>query len=290
MGTSTSSKGPGSNVPLVPPWVPQVPPLPDAPGAPEPGNVPAPETPPPVAPVDAPGTDSADQPPPMVAPPRRFASARNHLSRFAQSGDQQSLGSGLRHYTGKGLGGARQAAQRMGGTAQTAGKLYGALSALRTQAADAADIGLELATLRGRPVREICDRIVEAVRPPDGTLDAEASRQSIGDALSELMALYPNADLMDLGQEQIEMVIERYLAYDTCRRVELDVGQTVYRAAPSVAEGVRRMEEMKAYVREKVYACFRALRQRGRQLTKAIATSFAARVIQDTFTVFEEFV
>jgi len=252
--------------------------------------VPAPETPPPVAPADAPGTDSADQPPPVVAPPRRFASARYHLSRFAQSGDQRSLGLGLRHYTAKGLGGARQAARRMGGTAQTAGKLYGALSALRTQAADAADIGLELATLRGRPFREICDRIVEAVRPPDGTLDAEASRESIDDALRDLLELRPDADLMNLGQEQIELVIERYLAHDTCRRVELDVGRTVLNKAPSAPEGIRRLEEMKAYVREKVYACFRALRQRGRQLTKAIAASFAARVIQDTFTVFEEFV
>jgi hypothetical protein len=281
MGTSTSSRGPGSHVPLIPPWVPDVAPLPDAPSSPEPNTSLDSDILQPVAP---------ETPAPMMAPARRFAAARHSLTLFSRSGDQRYLKSGLRHYAQTGLGGARRAAQRMGGTATTAGRLYAVLNALRTQGAEAADEGLDPATLRGRSARDICDRIVEAVRPPDGTLDTAASRESIASALSELMRLYPDADLLALTPEQIEIVFECYLGYDTCRRVESDIGLTVYKAAPSASQAALRMNEIKTYVREKVYACFRALRKRGRQLTKAIAASFAARVIEDTFTVFEEFV
>ena len=40
--------------------------------------------------------------------------------------------------------------------------------------------------------------VVEAVRPADGTQDAEASRTAIKDALSEVLTIFPDADLLNL--------------------------------------------------------------------------------------------
>jgi len=302
MGTSASSRGPGGNVPLIPPWVPQVTPLPAAPvptpaapregapseipstpASPSPGTTPASDEYPPT------GQSVAPTPPPVLAPPRRFKAARTSLGRFARSGDQRQLASGLRHYSRTGLGGARRAAQRMGGTSKTAGVLYVALHALGMQAVDG-DTGLDPASLRGLPPGQIRDRIIDAVRPLDGTQDAEASRCSINDAIKDVLNQHADADLLTLSPEQIELIMERYIAYDLCRRVELDIGNAVSKAAASVAEGVRRMQEVKSYIQEKVSACFRAMRARRQRLTRVVAASFAARVIEDTFVVFEEFV
>jgi len=152
------------------------------------------------------------------------------------------------------------------------------------------DTGLDPASLRGLPPGQIRDRIIDAVRPLDGTQDAEASRCSINDAIKDVLNQHADADLLTLSPEQIELIMERYIAYDLCRRVELDIGNAVSKAAASVAEGVRRMQEVKSYIQEKVSACFRAMRARRQRLTRVVAASFAARVIEDTFVVFEEFV
>ena len=48
------------------------------------------------------------------------------------------------------------------------------------------------------------DAIVEAVRPADGTQDAEANRAAIKDALSELLTMFPDADLLNLTEDQRE--------------------------------------------------------------------------------------
>ena len=259
-----------------------MPAVPSHPNTPDPDGSPAQ----PMIPLSPP---SAPSPPPTVlAPPRRFAGARNSLGRFAHSGDQRNLKSGLHHYTRTGLGGAQRAAQRLGGTSKTAGALYGALDAIRTRTPDA-DVGLDPASLQGLSVGGIADRVIDAVRPADGTQDAEANRHSIANAIRDVLEQYPSADLLSLTPAQIELIIERYVAYDLCQRVELDVGNAVLKMAPGVAEGMRRLQEMMAYIREKVSACFRALRTQGRRLTRAVAASFASRVIEDTFTVFEEF-
>src|SRR5438876_896952 len=107
MGTSASSQGAPSGVPLVPPWVPDVPS----------GN----------------GDDDGDEeqaphqqqtvtaPPVPIAPRARFGPARTNLGEYASSGSSDAMRRGLGHYIGRGLGGARVATRRFGGTASTAG-------------------------------------------------------------------------------------------------------------------------------------------------------------------------
>ena len=207
MGTSQSSSGSPSGVPMVPPWVPDIP-LPALPaeGAP-PGAAPEQGE----APEQAPRTEPR-QPIPL-APARRFLGANRNLGDYARSGDSASMRRGLGQYVKKGYGGSATATRRMGGTAQTAQALYSALSGGPGNPYTAPGSPLDPALTAGRSADEVMDAVVEAVRPVDGTQDAEASRTSIKDALSDVLKQFPDADLRDLQQEQRDLAIELSLIH-----------------------------------------------------------------------------
>ena len=276
MGTSASSSGPGSGVPLIPPWVPEqeIEPavIPDEDLGPE---IEVPVVPPPAQ--------------PQLAPVGRFRRARINLGQFAGSGSTDGLRRGLGHYVSTGLGGSRNASRRMASTARKAGALYGVLQALGSGTAPQVDLGIDPAGLAGHPAREIVDRIAEALSPSDGTLDSEASRNSISWALCELMRREPGANLRALTLEQIALTMELFIGADICSRIELDVGKTIFDRAPDPATAVDRLQEMKRYVRQVVAARFRRRSTDSGPLTQREAVQLADGVIQGTFEVFESY-
>ncbi len=291
MGTSTSSRGPGKDVPLVPDWVPAVP------------SLPSPSPPPPQPPTpNAPGQPALPSPPPQPpqtppppqlpaapqAPARRFQQARTNLGRFARSGSGDDLRRGLGHYSRTGLGGASMASRRLGGTAQRAGGLYSVLDALSTGTQIPQAIALTPAQLAGKSQTEIADIIASALAPVDGTQDGEAARDSVSRSLSELLETDPDADLTKLSAEQIDSVVEGYIANDLAHRIELDVGKAVLDKADSYADGVDRLQEMKAYVRQEVARAFRA-RRASQAVNRLNAASISAAVLNDTFEIFESY-
>ena len=281
MGTSQSSSGSPSGVPMVPPWVPDIslPALPaeSAPpgAAPEQGEAPEP----------APRTEPR-QPIP-VAPARRFLGANRNLGDYARSGDSASMRRGLGQYVKKGYGGSATATRRMGGTAQTAQALYSALSGGAGNPYTAPGSPLDPALTSGRSADEVMDAVVEAVRPVDGTQDAEASRTSIKDALSDVLKQFPDADLRDLQQEQRDLAIERFVAGDVFRRIDLDLGKTIREKSPNAATGLGRLKEVREYVRETVAASFRMLREAGQGLAAGKITQIVQNALRETFQVFE---
>lgn len=275
MGTSQSSKGAGPGVPMVPSWV---------------------DNPPPEAPVgDEPPAEGEEQiaephvapPPAPVAPERRWLGVNRSLGDYARTGDSGSMQRGFGHYVRSGYGGSATATRRMGGTAATAGALGGALAGLaRGEPAPPGSL-LDPALLASRSVDEIMDAVVEAVRPVDGTQDAEASRAAIRDALSELLTQFPDADLLNLNAEQRELAIERFTAYDVFRRFDLDVGQTIREKAPTTATGLSRLRQARDYVKETVAAAFRKLHEAGRTLTAGRISEVVRAALRETFDVFE---
>lgn len=178
----------------------------------------------------------------------------------------------------------------MGRTAATAGGLYGVLDALRTGTAPPVDLGIDPAALAGRSFSEIADIIAQALQPPDGTQDAEAARDAISRAFADIADEDPETDLLALPPEKIDRIIQGYVVYDLCHRIELDVGKAVLDKAPTFAEGTRRLEQIKAYVPEEVARCFRAWAERGHRPTRENAASLAAAVLGDVFDIFEEYV
>ncbi|MBN8958644.1 MAG: hypothetical protein J0H17_19070 [Rhizobiales bacterium] len=278
MGTSQSSGGPGSGVPMVPSWTP------DAPAseqAEDDAGTDAPDDAEPTAPQAAP------PPPPSVAPPARFLGVRRALGDFARSGDGRDMRRGLGHYVRTGYGGSATATRRFGGTAATAGALGGALARVAAGEPAAPRSPLDPALLAGRNAQEVMDAVVEAVRPVDGTQDAEAERAAIRDALSELLTRFPEADLLNLDPEQRAFAIERFTAIDVFRRFELDVGKTIVEKAPSAVTALSRLKEVREYVKQNVAAAFRKLRDAGRSLTSGRISKVVQDALRETFEVFE---
>jgi hypothetical protein len=278
VGTSKSSSGAPAGAPLVPPWVPDAVPPPD--GASDGDG-------------DEGGDDQQQQPPPLpvpgAAPRARFAPARTSLGRFAGSGSANDMRRGVGHYVGKGLGGSSAAAQRFGGTARTAGALYGALSSFAAgQAAPGSPLDSRILT--GRSASDVMDAVVEAVRPVDGTQDAEASRKAIRDSLSDLLAQFPTANLLNLAEDQRIFAIEHFIAADVFNRIILDVGKTLNEKAPNAPTALSRMKQIRDYVRETIAARFRALRKSASSLSARVIARLASQAMREAFGVFEDYV
>lgn len=270
MGTSASSKGPGSQVSLIPAWI-EAPPR--AAGV-VPGDIP-PATPPIV------------QSSP-IAPPRRFADARRHFGGFARTGSTHDLARGLGHYVRSGLGGLAHGTRRFGGTSRTAGALFDALQALRTGQAENLDPALTTSRLVGKSAHEIFEIVIEVVRPLDGTQDTDASRHALSDARADLFDTWPQIDLLALTEEQADFLVEGYVAHDVCRRIELDIGRNIVAKAPDPATAIQRLETLKSYVMEAVRASFRKLRGAG-SIDRTAVRDMTTSAIKDTLDVFEDY-
>ncbi|HEX8090714.1 MAG TPA: Qat anti-phage system associated protein QatB [Blastocatellia bacterium] len=194
---------------------------------------------------------------------------------------------GLGHYVRTGYGGAGTAARRLGGTASTADALYNALSAMAAGQPAAPGSSLDPALLSGRSAQEVMDAVGEAVRPIDGTQDAEAARVAIRGAVSELLTRFPEADLVNLNDEQRTFAVERYVALDVFHRIELDLGKTIQEKAPNAVSALSRLKQVKDYVKETVSAAFRKLRDAGRTITPGRVGRIVRDALRDTFEVFE---
>lgn len=280
MGTSTSSKGPLGNVPLIPAWVSPVEPIQDETEFTQPDLLlPFADDPVPSNIIPFPTLE--------LAPMRRFAGARTKLGHFAKTGERESLKRGVAHYV-KGMGGATTAAHRMGRTAQTVAALWNTLNAIQNN--DTALQVLNIDSLQGYSTEDICDKIIDVISPLDGILDAELSRKSLGCAMRDLLTMHPDVDLQKLTLSQINLLIERYIANDIFQRLELDVGRSVMASAPTPTHGIQRLEEIRNYIQSGVTSCLQDLYTNGKSISQQNAESFAARILEDTYYIFEEFI
>jgi len=278
MGTSSSSKGPEAGVPMVPPWA-------DDPTGNDGGT----------DQIDG-GDGSNEQnnndnsaptsiPTSLIAPAARFGSARTNMGSFARNGNRADMQRGVGQYVSKGYGGSSTAVKRFNGTARTAATLAGVLSSKGRETPGVPD--LDAARLQGKNANEIMDAVVDAVRPIDGTQDAEASRESIKDALSELLDKQPNANLLELGESARNIVIECFVAADVYRRIFLDIGKKIQDSAPNAATGLKRLRQVKDYVREAVKNSFSNLKSSGIALVNENIASITKQALLATFQVFE---
>jgi hypothetical protein len=212
------------------------------------------------------------------------------LGQFARTGSKDDMRRGVGHYVHKGLGGTGFATRRFGGTARTAGTLYNALSSAAAGQPPTLGSPLDPALLAGRSADQVMDAVVEAVRPTDGTQDGEASRSAIRDALSDVLTQFPDANLLDLSQDQRLFAIERYLALDVFRRFCLDVGKAIQDKAVSPSAALSRFREVRDYLKETVAAEFRKLQAAAQTPTAIRVAQMAAAALREAFNVFQEYV
>lgn len=293
MGTSQNNDPPGKGLPYVPPWTPPLPPVPPKPPDADPQDDRPYE---PDKDESEDGSDQADDPrqvpqsPSPLAPPARFKGARRGLGDFASSGNRNSLRKSLREYVRHGYGGSKTTTARFGGTASIAGVFGSALESVADGSQQAGPGVLDRVLLQGRSASEVMDALVEAVRPVDGTQDAEAERASIRGSLSDVLVRYPDADLLKLSAEQRTFAIERFTAMDVFHRYELDMCKTIQEKAPSASVAMRRLKEIKDYIKECVSASFRRIANARTPLTTGRISQVVTQALQDTFEVFEGYV
>jgi len=218
MGTSRSKPDPPPGAPERPPWA---------------NRDPAPSSPPPVT-------------NPPSAPPRRFASFRTDLRRFAESGDREdartALGSWAR--TGRSGGGGSV----IGGRAsRTAAAVLSRLAQAHT-GAPPAEGGIDVRGLSGLDVETAIERIVDELCPP-GILDEELARLAIAEALREALADSTVFDLVKIDADVVQLAILLFVAEMVFVTVMGD-GASALQGAPSPAVAVQREATIRSLTRE----------------------------------------
>lgn len=201
MGTSTSSRGPNNNSPLVPPW----------------------------ADVDGAGPGPEPQ-------PNRFRGFRTSLGRFVSSGDRAYLHKALRGYARSATGGSAVGPRRFGAMAQAGGGLFGVLNQIRN---DPVNVQVNLRALVGRTTREAISAIVDALVPENG--DADRIRAALNEALATCLDGEAVFDFNNVTDEVLMDVMVAYAAQCVFEQVVMDSDRAFAKAeTPRQAEDAER--------------------------------------------------
>jgi len=284
MGTSAPSNGPVGGVPFDPPWLDDI-----APSQPNDGMHP-----------DVQGNSDGDsgstppeqppQPParlPELAPPRRFYNARRELGDFARTGNQDSFRKAVGHYSRTGMNGAREAANRLRTSTRSAANLFGVLQSAREGTNPAINEWVTSLTGRNASAQEIVDEIIRRVAPSGGSQDETACRESMSQAMEDLLEENPTINLFHLGDDDIWTLIESFLGYEAFNRLCLDIGQVFENSALSPRVQVTRMNEMQDYLKAELCTQIEELRHVTPNATSNELQSVLQSAVQNTFLVYE---
>lgn len=255
MGTSGSSRGSGSNTPLVPTWI-------DDPlTGPLPGN----EEPPP-------GIDQGDgaedeyvgqanaQPPPAILPapePARFQGARRNFSGFAASGgnDRRAMRRAVRDYVRSGTRGSANATRRMKASRDAASGVLGVFRGFQRDGVDTTLRRLNLGTLIGRPPEDVFLGLTDVICRDGGSIDEGIARDAWLETVTELDELGID-DLSTLTAEQMQQVFICFVARAIEARLFQEIGVNGLRIASDLAAIKAFEAEFRSYVRRSVRDSF----------------------------------
>ena len=284
MGTSGSSNGPGGGVPYDPPWLDDI-------DTPQPGDGQPPDD---QGPEDGDSGDGQPEPPPQppaqppdVAPPRRFANARRALGEFARTGSEDAFKRAVGHYSRTGMGGARNAANRMRTSARSGASAFNYLQAARERTDPAINEWVDSLTARNASAQEIADEIVRYTTPAGDSLDEAACQQSMAQAMEDLLANDPDIDLFNLDDDSIWALIESFLGYEAFHRLTLDIGQVFEDSTLSPRYRVTRMKEMRDYLKAELSTQVEALRTNTPHAASGQLQSILQSALENTFAVYE---
>lgn len=280
MGTSSSSSGPGGGVPFDPPWLGSV--------ASEIGN--------PLGQISG-ETPQADPNPPQtgpiipqpeIAPSRRFQNARRYLGEFVGSGSKSSLKKAIGHYSHKGMGGASNVASRMRVSTSAGAGLFTFLQGVSGSSESRVTDWVNQLTAQNLSAMEVADEIIGQVLPSGGSLEEESCRNSMAQAMSDLLVIDPDINLINMDNDSIWTVMELFIANEAFNRLNLDIGQVFESAKYSPREAVSRMNEMRDYLKAEIAAQIHELRTDIANPTKDEINNLLQTAIKVTFEVFEE--
>lgn len=270
MGTSTSSRGPGPNVSLDPPWLDDV--L-EGLG----GDAVPPADGEPVPPTGASGT----------AQPARYAEARRELKKFINSGNTDHLRDAIGHYSRKGSGGASAASTRMRASTRGGAELFSFLNAVSQGTSAEARQWVQDLQSKNPTADDVVDAIVRELSPPGGSADEEALRDSMASALTELVIENPDIDLMHLQTSDIWELMKSYLASEVAHRLCFDLGPLLESAKVDPVTALRREQDMRIFIKEEVGAHLDLLRESRPNPSRSDLDAIFQETLKMTFELFE---
>lgn len=283
MGTSSSYGGPGRGTPLIPSWL-------GGDGGPlevPPGNgAPALNPNRPVPPSVPPLPERPALPP--VAAPNRFSGARNNFTRFASSGgnDRTSLGRALSRYVSTSVGGARQAAQRMGSSRTTAAGLLNFLNSAVSTGVREALRTLRLEGLAGRPIEEIFLGLADYVCPDGGTVDEGIAREAFIETIADL-AEAGVTDLDSLNADQMQTIFELYATNAIEARIFNDIGANGITLPDDAQEAMKVQSQLRDFISRGVADALSAARAALQTLTPENVLGVVTQIYEQAFTILQ---
>lgn len=276
MGTSASSNGPNGGVSFDPPWLDNI----EIPGSP---------TPPDSSKENIPNLPDENIEPSKesIAPPRRFSSARRALGEYARSGDSDSLRKALGHYSRTGMGGAQNVSNRMRTSTKSASALFGVLRSAREGSDPEISKWVSELTSKNASASEIADEIISKVTPLGGSIDEMSCKESMAQALDNLISKNPQIDLLNLSDNNIWNLIESFLSYEAFKRLCLDIGQSFEKSSLAPTVKVSRMNEMHRYLEAEIYVQVEKLRESNKNATSNQLNHILQDALSNTFYVYE---
>ncbi|AQR74209.1 Qat anti-phage system associated protein QatB [Sphingomonas sp. LM7] len=280
MGTSTPFRGASPGSPLVPDFVD------DDPG----GPAPAPQDgdgdgePPPAVPP-APPPRPVPLPPPV---PDRFRSARANFSRFASSGgdDRRALGRAVSQYVSQAAGGSGNAARRMGSSRGAAARIASFLGDVATRGLQTALANFNLAGLAGRPATEILSALVEHICPEGGSIDEGIARDAFLETVVDL-ADAGVTDMANLTSEQMQTVLELYVAHTIEDRIYNDIGVRGVELPADVRAAEQVRDQLHDFIRGGVVDAFSEAAIDFTAIDPATIAQTIEQVYQSSFDILE---
>ncbi len=135
---------------------------------------------------------------------------------------------------------------------------------------------------------EVADEIIDQLISTGGSLEEESCRDSMAQALSDLLTINPDVDLLNMDNDSIWSVVELFMANEAFNRLNLDIGQLFESDRYSPREVVSRMNDIREYLRSEISAQIQELKTDASNPTKAEMNNLLQTAIKITFEVFEE--
>jgi hypothetical protein len=287
MGTSGSSRGPGSNTPLIPSWLDE-----PTPAGPLPcsdiGTLPA----------DADGAgdgqspDGQGNPPPAPAirpppSPARFQNARRNFSAFAGSGgnDGGALRRAVRDYVRSGTRGGASATRWMGASRAAAGGVLGVFRGFQRDGVEATLRSLNLGNLVGRPARDVFIGLTEVICRDGGSIDEGIARDAWLETVTELDSL--GIEDAALTPEQMQEVFLAFVTHAIETRLFQSIGANGLRT-PADLDAIEAFEaQFRSYIRRSVRDSFSADLKRLGTLPDQQIRTIVDRTYQEAWDLLE---
>jgi len=277
MGTSTSSSGPASGISMDPPWLDDVN-----------AGVTIPTDSDSNTEVEADtSTEQATAPTPVVlAPTARFRMARQKLGEFALTGSRDAFKKAAGHYSKKGMGGASNVAKRMRASTSAATGLVSFLRDVQSNILPDVQDWAQSLMSKSPTANEVVDAIIDRVTNEGGIIDEDSIKDSMANAMSDLLEQNPDIELFNLGDDESWDLIENFLAYEASNRLQLDIGQLL-ESKLTPRQMVERTDEMRDYLKAEISSQLQSYKSSDihPEINKLNAVMHQA--LESTFAVFE---